>query len=150
MAAALSVTLVFTVALGLWWGRVALALGIGAGLDPVLSGMGALVAAMAAMVLGQGLIARGAGPVVRASRGFAVLGLSLGLGALPLAVLAMRSGQSAGAATGHNPFGTIFGSALAPILAGNLMAGVTIVAAALAAGLCLLLSAVFGAIAPRR
>ena len=139
------VTGLFAVALGLWWGRVAWSAALAWGWP--LPGAAALVVAVLAVLAGRALLRPVAGPARAASRGFLALGLSFGLGALPLALAAMDRGAQTGArvaAEGANPLSAILSVPLAPILAGNLMAGLELALAAGGGALCLVLAAVFG------
>lgn len=144
--------LLFSVVLGLWWGRVVLTLGLAAGLGLPLAAVLALAALASAATAGRRFVLRGAEGAIRVSRGFLALGLSFGLGALPLAAAAMWVGETAGAkaAEGANPLGPVFGTVLAPILAGNLVAGLMVALAAFAALACLVLAAAFGLSARRQ
>jgi len=148
-----AVAIVFGLLTGLIWGRVVLALGMAWGTGTAVAVIGALVALALGLSAGRGYVARGKGIAAQASRGFTALGLSFGLGALPLALSAIWRGEMAGAsaaASGANPFGAIFGVPLAPILVGNLMAGVMLGLAAVAAALFLVLAAIFAAFAERQ
>lgn len=141
--------ILFSALLGLWWARVALSLCLSGGAGGALSVLIAIVVLWVCARLGHRFVARGVDGQGRISRGFLALGLSFGLGALPLAAAMMRAGESAGAvaAGAANPLGPIFGTALAPILAGNLVAGLMVGLAAAAALICLILAAVLSGVA---
>lgn len=139
------VPILLTGILGLWWGWVVLSLAQALGLGQPGAGLPALIALIAAALAGHRYVAPGNGAAARASRGFLALGLSFGLGALLLAGVAMQAGENAGAAAagGANPLGPVFGTVLAPILAGNLVAGLMVVLGGTAAAVCLMVAAVF-------
>lgn len=140
------IPIVFALLLGLWWARVVMATGVAWGLGAPLALLAGLAALVLAVTWGRGFVSGAGGTAQRLGRGFLALGLSLGIGALPLALAVITQGEQAGAsaAGGSNPFGVILTVPLVPILAGNLVAGVVLGLAAGAAVLCLALAAVFG------